>query len=124
MQFHSGDIVCRLSVLSHPCSWQRHAGVTSLFEVLQWLATTKPKGGVFENVTGLATETPGERSPLEMIISELSDMNFAATAVHSNLAQFQDVTRHRTSEHCLSTWDRQPLENLNTESLSPFHLLS
>ena len=85
---------------SSPCSWQRHPQVRTLFQVLSWVRDTRPCGGCFENVAGLASESPGECSALSVILTELQDMNYSASAVHSNLGQFHPLTRHRISPSC------------------------
>eukprot|EP00971_Amphidinium_carterae_P017972 354200-Amphidinium_carterae.4 len=86
-------IVC-LGVTS--LRWTEHKEVGTMLKTLRWIAWRRPSAGVIENVAGLQEVADGDtRSPLQWILQELHDANFAADYVVTDLALFHHAQRGR-----------------------------
>eukprot|EP00971_Amphidinium_carterae_P333514 6468300-Amphidinium_carterae.2 len=80
-------------------SWCSHKDVKVLWSTLAHIQTMRPKGGVLENVAGLAhmDASADTKSPLEVLQNELLSLGYDSTTVHIDLSTFHCVVRRRFS---------------------------
>eukprot|EP00971_Amphidinium_carterae_P145070 2874014-Amphidinium_carterae.1 len=97
-------------VKKSPQAWTTHEHASTMWATLEWLQIAQPKTAVLENVTGIrAVERGADRSPLDVILHEVTTFGYAAMSVDINLASWHEMERGRV--------DNQ--ESHGTKHLSP-----
>eukprot|EP00971_Amphidinium_carterae_P347571 6489631-Amphidinium_carterae.2 len=76
-------------------SWAAHGEFGVLLNLLTDVRRSRPRSLVLENVLGLRSAVGGDRSPLDMLISELESMDYSCCALDLDLATFHPVVRQR-----------------------------